>query len=82
MKLKTYSEKWSSQGLRYYRGHAWYQTEVKVDEKFDNGNPIRLWFSSIDETATNLSSAAINPNYEKPVKVNSCHDGLFHFLNC
>ncbi|TMV50865.1 DUF4838 domain-containing protein [Paenibacillus mesophilus] len=51
MKLKTYSETWSSQGLRYYKGHAWYRTEVKVDKKFDNGNPIRLWFSSIDESA-------------------------------
>jgi len=51
MKLKTYSETWSSQGLRYYKGHIWYRTEVKVDKKFDNGNPIRLWFSSIDDSA-------------------------------
>jgi hypothetical protein len=51
MKLKTYSETWSSQGLRYYNGHVWYRTTVDVDSKFNTGNKIRLWFSSIDETA-------------------------------
>ncbi|MFD0716081.1 DUF4838 domain-containing protein [Paenibacillus sp. GCM10027626] len=51
MKLKTYSESWSDQGLRYYMGHAWYRTTVDVSKKFNRGNPIRLWFSSIDESA-------------------------------
>ncbi|OUS72430.1 hypothetical protein B1748_24720 [Paenibacillus sp. MY03] len=51
MKLKTYSESWSDQGIGYYKGHAWYRTTVDVDSEFNTGKPIRLWFSSIDETA-------------------------------
>lgn len=50
-KLKTYSETWSDQGLRYYKGHAWYRTTVDVAQEFNTGKPIRLWFSNIDETA-------------------------------
>jgi hypothetical protein len=50
-KLKTYSKTWSAQGLRYYKGHAWYRTTIDIAEEYDTGKPIRLWFSSIDETA-------------------------------
>ncbi|SDE25356.1 Listeria/Bacterioides repeat-containing protein [Paenibacillus sp. UNCCL117] len=51
MKLKTYSESWSDQGIGYYKGHAWYRTTVDVGSEFHTGKPIRLWFSGIDETA-------------------------------
>ncbi|CAH1211079.1 hypothetical protein PAECIP111891_03678 [Paenibacillus allorhizoplanae] len=51
MKLKTYSESWSDQGIGYYKGHAWYRTTVDVNPEFNTGKPIRLWFSSLDETA-------------------------------
>lgn len=53
--LRTYSQSWSNQGLRYYKGEAWYRTAVKVDAKFA-GQPIRLWLGGIDD----LASAWIN----------------------
>ncbi|MEI6424667.1 MAG: DUF4838 domain-containing protein, partial [Lentisphaerota bacterium] len=28
--MKTYSQSWSNQGLRYYKGETWYRTSVKV----------------------------------------------------
>ncbi|MBP1988743.1 DUF4838 domain-containing protein [Paenibacillus eucommiae] len=49
MKLKTYSDSWSNQGLRYYKGEVWYRTEVHVAEAYKD-RPIRLWFGDIDET--------------------------------
>ncbi|BBI32737.1 DUF4838 domain-containing protein [Cohnella abietis] len=49
MKLKTYSDTWSNQGLRYYKGEVWYRTSVNVAEQFKD-KPIRLWFGDIDET--------------------------------
>jgi hypothetical protein len=48
--MKTFSQSWSNQGLRYYRGEAWYRTSVRVDEKF-NGETIHLWLGGIDSTA-------------------------------
>ncbi|MCD9021908.1 DUF4838 domain-containing protein [Cohnella silvisoli] len=49
MKLKTYSETFTSQGLRYYKGEVWYRTSVNVAEAYKD-KPIRLWFGDIDET--------------------------------
>ena len=48
--LKTYSQSWSNQGLRYYKAEAWYRTRAQVDERF-RGRPIRLWLGGIDDTA-------------------------------
>ena len=48
--MKTFSQSWSNQGLRYYRGEAWYRTSVRVDEKF-KGETIHLWLGGIDSTA-------------------------------
>lgn len=51
MKLKTYSETWSDQGLRYFKGDVWYRTTVTLPTTYNNGHPIWLWFGNIDETA-------------------------------
>jgi hypothetical protein len=48
--IKTYSQSWSRQGLRYYRGVCWYKTKFTIDTKFKN-RKVYLWFSGIDETA-------------------------------
>jgi hypothetical protein len=48
--LKTYSQSWSNQGLRYYKGDAWYRTSVEVAERY-RGRSMRLWLSGIDEQA-------------------------------
>jgi hypothetical protein len=50
MRLRTRSQSWSSQGLRYYKGSAWYRTAVKVDERF-RGRSLRLWIGGIDDQA-------------------------------
>jgi hypothetical protein len=49
-KLKTSSASWSDQGLRYYKGLAWYRTAVDVPAKFA-GQRIFLWCGGVDETA-------------------------------
>ncbi|MFH1567645.1 MAG: DUF4838 domain-containing protein [Gemmatimonadota bacterium] len=51
MRLKTFSKSWSAQGLRYYKGSAWYRTTVPVAERF-RGRPIRLWISGVDDQAS------------------------------
>ncbi len=48
--LPTYSSSWSNQGLRYYRGHAWYRTHVTVPARF-RGRQVFLWFGAVDEAA-------------------------------
>jgi hypothetical protein len=48
--MKTFSQSWSNQGLRYYKGEAWYRTSVKVDEKF-KGETVHLWLGGIDDIA-------------------------------
>ncbi|MNI47725.1 Beta-glucuronidase [compost metagenome] len=50
MKLKTSSQTWSDQGLRYYKGDVWYRTKVDVPASF-SGKQVKLWLSSIDESA-------------------------------
>lgn len=49
-KLKTSSASWSDQGLRYYKGLAWYRTAVPVPPRFA-GRRIFLWCGGVDETA-------------------------------
>jgi hypothetical protein len=49
--IKTWSTSTSNQGLRYYRGSAWYRCSVKVPEKFA-GRPMRVWFGGLDDTAS------------------------------
>jgi len=48
--LKTKSDSWSNQGLRYYKGEAWYRTRFVVPAKY-RGRDLRLWFGGIDDTA-------------------------------
>jgi beta-galactosidase/beta-glucuronidase len=50
MRLKTFSASWGDQGLRYYKGHAWYRTSVSISEGF-RGRKIFLWFGGVDEKA-------------------------------
>jgi len=47
--LKTYSQSWSNQGLRYYKGEVWYRTTAGVAAKF-KGRKIRLWMGGVDDT--------------------------------
>ena len=49
-RLKTYTRSWSDQGLHYYKGTAWYRTDVTIPEAFA-GRDIYLWFGGIDEQA-------------------------------
>lgn len=41
---------WSDQGLRYYKGLAWYRQEVEIPKEFE-GKRIFLWFGGVDEAA-------------------------------
>ncbi len=62
-KIKTSSASWSDQGLRYYKGLAWYRTTVEVPQEFV-GQRIFLWSGGVDETAkvwVNGKVAGISP---------------------
>lgn len=48
--LKTSSLSWSDQGLRGYKGEAWYRQEISVPQSFA-GKKIFLWFGGVDEKA-------------------------------
>jgi len=48
--IRTSSQSWSSQGLRYYKGLAWYRQTVQVPESY-RGKRIFLWIGGIDELA-------------------------------
>lgn len=48
--LKTSSESWSDQGLRYYKGLAWYRQAVDVPADAV-GKRIFLWCGGVDELA-------------------------------
>ena len=50
LKLKTSSRSWSDQGLRYYKGSAWYRTRVPVPPDHA-GRRVRLWLGGVDESA-------------------------------
>ncbi|MHB0935589.1 MAG: DUF4838 domain-containing protein [Armatimonadota bacterium] len=49
-KINTSSSSWSNQGLRYYKGLAWYRTTVEVP-KDAAGKRLFLWCGGVDETA-------------------------------
>ena len=46
--IKTKSTSWSNQGLRYYKGEAWYRTRFEVPVKY-RGRDLRLWLGGIDD---------------------------------
>ncbi|NQU09463.1 DUF4838 domain-containing protein [bacterium] len=48
--IKTSSSSWSNQGLRYYKGLAWYRQTVEVPAPFV-GQRVFLWCGGIDEAA-------------------------------
>lgn len=48
--LKTTSQSWSNQGLRYYKGLAWYRQTLEVPAELA-GQRIFLWCGGVDETA-------------------------------
>jgi hypothetical protein len=49
-KKLTSSSSWSNQGLRYYKGEAWYKTTVKIPAEA-KGKRVFLWFGGVDENA-------------------------------
>ena len=49
-KIKTSSSSWSNQGLRYYKGLAWYRQSVQVPAEF-KGQRVFLWCGGVDEKA-------------------------------
>jgi len=49
-RLRTKTASWSDQGLRYYKGIAWYRTRVEVPRRFE-GRKLMLWFGGVDEKA-------------------------------
>ncbi len=51
MRLKTLSSTWSNQGLRYYKGDAWYRTTFDLPEGDVQEGAVHLWFGGLDETA-------------------------------
>ena len=48
--IRTCTSSWSNQGLRYYKGMAWYRQTVRIPEKY-KGKRIFLWCGAIDELA-------------------------------
>lgn len=48
--IKTSSSSWSNQGLRYYKGMAWYKQTLDVPAEFQ-GKRIFLWCGGVDEKA-------------------------------
>lgn len=61
--IATSTTSWSNEGLRYYKGLAWYRQEVKIEEAFV-GKRVFLWFGGVDETArvwVNGTLAGISP---------------------
>lgn len=47
-RMKTSSSSWSNQGLRYYKGLAWYRQTVEVPAEFA-GKRVFLWCGGVDE---------------------------------
>ena len=48
--IKTSTLSWSSQGLRYYKGLAWYRQTVEIPDAY-RGKRVFLWVGGIDELA-------------------------------
>jgi hypothetical protein len=49
--IKTATASWSNQGLRYYKGLAWYRQRVAIPAAFA-GRRLFLWFGGVDEKAS------------------------------
>lgn len=49
-RLKTSSSSWSNQGLRYYKGLAWYRQTINVPAEFKDQR-LFLWCGGVDEKA-------------------------------
>jgi hypothetical protein len=49
-KIRTCSASWSDQGLRYYKGLAWYRQTVKLPENCRD-KTVFLWCGGVDEKA-------------------------------
>ena len=48
--LRTSTQSWSNQGLRYYRGDAWYRQTATLPA-LAAGRRVFLWFAGVDEKA-------------------------------
>jgi hypothetical protein len=48
--IRTATSSWGNQGLRYYKGEAWYRQTVTIPKEFA-GQRIFLWFGGVDEKA-------------------------------
>jgi hypothetical protein len=48
--IRTSSRTWSDQGLRYYKGLAWYRQTIDIPAEAE-GKRVFLWFGAIDEMA-------------------------------
>lgn len=48
--IRTFSHSWSDQGLRTYKGEAWYRQEIEIPARF-KGKRLFLWFGGVDEKA-------------------------------
>ena len=48
--IKTSTSSWSNQGLRYYKGLAWYRQTLAVPAEFQ-GRRVFLWCGGADERA-------------------------------
>ncbi|WP_166350107.1 DUF4838 domain-containing protein [Phytoactinopolyspora limicola] len=46
----TVEKSWTRQGLRYYKGTAWYQCKVHVPDEYRD-RELFLWLGTVDETA-------------------------------
>lgn len=49
-KISAVDKTWSDEGLRYYKGLAWYRQEVELPDDL-TGKRVFLWFGSVDESA-------------------------------
>ncbi len=49
-RIRTSTASWSDQGLRYYKGLAWYRQTVRIPERF-RGRRVVLWVGGVDEKA-------------------------------
>lgn len=83
-KLRTYSESWSDQGLRYYRGIMWYRQRVHVRSEW-GGRRMVLWFGGIDESAkvwvNGTYIGAVETNGWQPVELEITHAVRFGHEN-
>ncbi len=50
LRSPTFSTTWSEQGLRYYKGFAWFRQEVTIPPEAV-GKRLFLWFGGVDESA-------------------------------